>query len=85
MPETQENRTHTNTTCAFCRIIQGEEKAAMMFEDDLSLAFLVGHLPAAMALSIRLYNRLLVVSRFTKSETCQCQIHILLHIIANTA
>jgi len=29
-----------NTTCAFCKIIRGEEPAFIVFEDDLSLAFL---------------------------------------------
>jgi histidine triad (HIT) family protein len=29
-----------NTTCAFCKIIRGEEKAAIVFEDSLSIAFL---------------------------------------------
>jgi histidine triad (HIT) family protein len=28
------------TTCAFCHIIRGEEKASMVFEDSVSLAFL---------------------------------------------
>src|SRR5690348_18462743 len=27
-------------TCTFCRIIQAEEQAAVIFEDELSLAFL---------------------------------------------
>jgi histidine triad (HIT) family protein len=40
MPEAQENRSHTSATCAFCRIIRGEEEASIVFEDGLSLAFL---------------------------------------------
>jgi histidine triad (HIT) family protein len=40
MPEFSENRSHESTICAFCRIIRGEEQAALIFEDDLSLAFL---------------------------------------------
>jgi histidine triad (HIT) family protein len=40
MPEAQENRPHTSATCAFCRIIRGEEEASVVFEDGLSLAFL---------------------------------------------
>jgi histidine triad (HIT) family protein len=40
MLEASENRSHESATCAFCRIIRGEEKAALVFEDDLSLAFL---------------------------------------------
>ncbi len=40
MPEAQENRSHERRACAFCRIIRGEEEASVVFEDDLSLAFL---------------------------------------------
>jgi histidine triad (HIT) family protein len=34
------NRPHESATCAFCRIIRGEEQASIVFEDSLSLAFL---------------------------------------------
>ncbi len=40
MPEAPGNRSHESTTCAFCRIIRGEEQASLVFEDSLSLAFL---------------------------------------------
>ena len=40
MPEAQENRPHASATCAFCRIICGEEETSVVFEDGLSLAFL---------------------------------------------
>ncbi len=40
MPDAPGNRPHESTTCAFCRIIRGEEQAAIVFEDSLSLAFL---------------------------------------------
>ena len=40
MPEAPENRSHKRATCAFCRIIHGEEEAPVVFEDNLSLAFL---------------------------------------------
>jgi histidine triad (HIT) family protein len=30
----------TNGPCAFCKIIRGETKSAVVFEDDISLAFL---------------------------------------------
>lgn len=40
MPETREDRGHTNPTCLFCRIIKEEEEASIVFEDGLSLAFL---------------------------------------------
>ena len=40
MPEAPGNRSHASSTCAFCRIIRGEEDASFVFEDDLSLAFL---------------------------------------------
>ncbi len=32
--------TKTNDTCAFCKIIRGEERAYIVFEDQVSLAFL---------------------------------------------
>src|SRR5258708_31946509 len=40
MPEAPRNRSHASATCAFCRIIRGEELASLVFEDSLSLAFL---------------------------------------------
>jgi histidine triad (HIT) family protein len=40
MLDTQENHAPASTACAFCRIIRGEEEASIVFEDDLSLAFL---------------------------------------------
>jgi histidine triad (HIT) family protein len=40
MPEAPGNRSHESATCAFCRIIHGEEQASLVFEDRLSLAFL---------------------------------------------
>ena len=40
MPATPVSETQTSQTCAFCRIIRGEEKAAIVFEDSVSLAFL---------------------------------------------
>jgi histidine triad (HIT) family protein len=40
MPEAQKNRPPASTTCAFCRLIRGEEEASVVFEDDFSLAFL---------------------------------------------
>src|SRR6266567_1633967 len=40
MPEAPENRSHASQTCMFCRIVRGEGEAAVVFEDDLSLAFL---------------------------------------------
>ena len=40
MPQAPENRPHASATCAFCRIIHGEEQASLVFEDGLSLAFL---------------------------------------------
>ena len=40
MPEAPGNRSHERATCAFCCIIRGEEEASVVFEDDLSLAFL---------------------------------------------
>ena len=40
MPEAPRNRSHASATCAFCRIIRGEELASVVLEDSLSLAFL---------------------------------------------
>lgn len=40
MSDVQGNRPYESTTCAFCRIIRGEEQASLIFEDSLSLAFL---------------------------------------------
>jgi hypothetical protein len=40
MPEAPGSRSHASSTCAFCRIISGEEEASVVFEDSLSLAFL---------------------------------------------
>lgn len=40
MPESLENQLPASATCAFCRIIRGETEAAVVFEDDASLAFL---------------------------------------------
>lgn len=40
MPALSGNLSHKNTTCAFCRISRGEEKSSLVFEDDISLAFL---------------------------------------------
>src|SRR5260370_5675078 len=40
MPEAPGNRSHESQTCAFCKIIRGEETASIVFEDSLSLAFL---------------------------------------------
>jgi len=40
MPDAKARRPYDNQTCAFCRIIRGEEQAAIVFEDSLSLAFL---------------------------------------------
>jgi histidine triad (HIT) family protein len=40
MPDAKARPTHDNQLCAFCRIIRGEEKASIVFEDSLSLAFL---------------------------------------------
>ncbi len=34
------SETHFSNTCAFCKIIRSEEKAAIVFEDAMSLAFL---------------------------------------------
>src|ERR1700676_1260593 len=40
MPDAKARPTYDNQLCAFCRIIRGEEKASIVFEDSLSLAFL---------------------------------------------
>ena len=40
MSDIQGKRPHESATCAFCRIIRGEEEASIVFEDSLSLAFL---------------------------------------------
>jgi histidine triad (HIT) family protein len=40
MSDVPGNRPHESATCAFCRIIRGEEQASIVFEDSLSLAFL---------------------------------------------
>ncbi|GLV55413.1 hypothetical protein KDH_22570 [Dictyobacter sp. S3.2.2.5] len=40
MPDAKDRLPYTSTTCLFCRIIQGEEKASLVFEDNISVAFL---------------------------------------------
>jgi histidine triad (HIT) family protein len=40
MPDVLGGRLRDGTTCTFCRIIRGEEKASIVFEDSASLAFL---------------------------------------------
>ncbi|HEY6542785.1 MAG TPA: HIT domain-containing protein, partial [Ktedonobacteraceae bacterium] len=40
MPEAPTDQPPASATCAFCHIIRGEEQASVVFEDDLSLAFL---------------------------------------------
>ncbi len=40
MSDAPGNRPHDNQTCAFCKIIRGEEIASIVFENSLSLAFL---------------------------------------------
>jgi histidine triad (HIT) family protein len=40
MPETSENQPLAGRACTFCRIVRREEEAAVVCEDDLSLAFL---------------------------------------------
>jgi histidine triad (HIT) family protein len=40
MSDAPGNRPHDNQTCAFCKIIRGEETASIVFEDNISLAFL---------------------------------------------
>jgi histidine triad (HIT) family protein len=40
VPDTNHDRPDEDQTCAFCRIIRGEEAASLVFEDNLSLAFL---------------------------------------------
>jgi len=40
MQDSPISETHFSKTCAFCQIIHGEEKAYIVFEDGISLAFL---------------------------------------------
>ena len=40
MSDVQGKQPHESATCAFCRIIRGEEEASIVFEDSISLAFL---------------------------------------------
>jgi histidine triad (HIT) family protein len=40
MPDSSADELRASTTCAFYRIIRGEEQASMIFEDRVSLAFL---------------------------------------------
>src|SRR5881392_239284 len=40
MPDAHIGETNTSNTCAFCATIRGEERAYIVFEDDISLAFL---------------------------------------------
>jgi histidine triad (HIT) family protein len=41
MQDTSANQTHFNElTCIFCKIVRSEERAAIVYEDDTSLAFL---------------------------------------------
>lgn len=40
MPDAPGNRPHESATCAFCKIIRGEETASIVFEDSISIAFL---------------------------------------------
>ncbi len=40
MPDAPTSQPHGSQTCTFCQIIRGEEKASIVFEDSLSLAFL---------------------------------------------
>ena len=40
MPDSPVSEPHDSKTCAFCRIIRGEEIASIVFEDSVSLAFL---------------------------------------------
>jgi histidine triad (HIT) family protein len=40
MQEPAVSETHESPTCAFCQIIRSEEKAYIVFEDGISLAFL---------------------------------------------
>lgn len=40
MQQTPPSASPFSQTCAFCRIIRGEEQAALVFEDALSLVFL---------------------------------------------
>lgn len=40
MSDSPVNELHASAKCAFCHIIRGEEKASVVFEDSVSLAFL---------------------------------------------
>jgi len=40
MQEASGSRPDDSQTCAFCRIIHGEEKTSLVFEDNISLVFL---------------------------------------------
>ena len=40
MQDSPVSQTHESLTCAFCQIIRSEEKAYIVFEDGISLAFL---------------------------------------------
>jgi histidine triad (HIT) family protein len=40
MSDIPRNRRQESATCAFCRIIHVEEQVSIVFEDNLSLAFL---------------------------------------------
>src|SRR2546421_6437191 len=40
MPEAPTDQPPASATCAFCRIIRGEEEASVVLEDSRSLAFL---------------------------------------------
>jgi histidine triad (HIT) family protein len=40
MPDISGGQSNASQTCAFCRIIRGEEQPSIVFEDSLSLAFL---------------------------------------------
>lgn len=40
MQDSPVSQTHFSKTCAFCQIIRAEEKAYIVFEDGISLAFL---------------------------------------------
>src|SRR5260370_82698 len=40
MQDSPVSQTHFSETCAFCQIIRSEEKAYIVFEDGISLAFL---------------------------------------------
>ena len=40
MPDSPGSQPRVSATCAFCQIIRGEQQAALVFEDRVSLAFL---------------------------------------------